>query len=357
MASRAVQHRGLALAAASFVVITGLVAAVRPGGASGEARPNPSESASAQFAVGRKIGPRGPARQDPVRQDPVRPGVATSCRVSPAKSPRGGTRPLLVVLGASFTAGVGAPGPADSWAVRLAELIRWRAVTLGVPGIGYTRQGVDDLGPLSRILDRLDLAALHPAFIVIQAGHNDWRVPAAVEAEHVADLVGRLRKEAPAARLAFLTVFSPHAARATTLAAEAATDSTIVSVIRKSDPRAIVIDPLRSHWHFPQAVDRLHPTARGDLLIAERVARSLIRAGAVATSASRPSKAKVACTVLGDAQDHLGRRQAAAWRRGDDVARGAQRLGRGGVVRGGRSRRAAPGRARPRSHSQALMTS
>ena len=311
MASRAVQHRGVALAAASFVVITGLVAAVRPGSASGEARPNPSGSASAQVAVSRKIGPRGPVRQSPVRQSPVRQGpvrpeIATSCRVIPANSPRGRTRPLLVVLGASFTAGQGAPHPADSWAVRLAELIGWRAVTLGVPGAGYTRPGVDDLGPLSRILDRLHLAALHPALVIIQAGHDDWRVPAAVEAEHVADLVERLRNEAPAARLAFLTVFSPPAARAATLAAQAATDSTIVSVIRKSDPRAIVIDPLRSHWRFPRADDGLHPTARGDLLIAERVAGSLIRAGAVATSASRPSEARVACTVLGGVHDHLG---------------------------------------------------
>src|SRR6266436_9631509 len=154
MASRAVQHRGLALAAVSFVVMTGLIAAVRPAGASGEARPNPSESAGAQFAVGRKIGPQvaapqGPVPQGPVPQGPERPGIATSCRVIPAHLPRGGTRPLLVVLGASFTAGVGAQSPADSWAVRLAELIRWRAVTLGVPGAGYTRPGVDDLGPLS----------------------------------------------------------------------------------------------------------------------------------------------------------------------------------------------------------------
>jgi acyl-CoA thioesterase I len=306
MASRAVQHRRLALAAASLVAMTGLVAAVRPGGASGEARPNPGESASAQFAVSRKIGPRGP-----VRPGPVRPGIATNCRVIPASSPRGGTRPLLVVLGASFTAGEGAPHPANNWAVRLAELIGWRAVTLGVPGAGYTRPGVDDLGPLPRMLGRLHLAALHPALVIIQAGHDDWRVPAAVEAEHVADLVGKLRKEAPAARLAFLTVFSPPAARATTRAAEASTDSTIVSVIQKTDPRAVVIDPLRSHWHFPRADDGLHPTARGDLLIAGRVARSLIRAGAVATSASRPSQARVACTVLGGTHDHPGRRASA----------------------------------------------
>ena len=307
MASRAVQHRRLALATASLVVITSLVTAVRPGGASGEAAPNPGESASTQFAVSRKPGPRGPVRHGPVRHGPVRPGIATSCRVIPVNSPRGGTRPLLVVLGASFTAGEGAPHPADSWAVRLAELIGWRAVTLGVPGAGYTRPGVDDRGPLSRMLDRLHLAALHPALVIIQAGHDDWRVPAEVEAEQVADLVGRLRNEAPAARLAFLTVFPPPAATATTRAAEAATDSTIVSVIRKSDPRAIVIDPLRSHWHFPRADDGLHPTARGDLLIAERVARSLIRAGAAATSASQSSGARVACTVLGGAHDHVGR--------------------------------------------------
>jgi lysophospholipase L1-like esterase len=288
MAAKAVQHRVLALTAASLVLITGLVGAVRLGGASGEAKPNAGGSASGQVAASRTIG----------HQSAVRRGIATSCRVIPASSPRAGVRPLLVVVGASFTAGAGAPGPADGWAVRLAKLIRWRAVTLGVPGVGYTRQGVDHLGPLSRLLDRLHLAALHPALVIIQAGHDDRRVPAAVEAEHVADLVGRLRIEAPAARLVFLTVFSPYAASPATLTAEAATDSTIVSAIRKSDPRAIVIDPLRSRWHFARAADGLHPTARGGLLIAERVARALIRAGVPATSASHPSPARVTCTVV-----------------------------------------------------------
>jgi lysophospholipase L1-like esterase len=216
---------------------------------------------------------------------------------------------LLVVAGASFPAGGGAPEPADGWAVRLAELIGWRAVTLGVPGAGYTRPGVDHLGPLSRLLDHLHLAAVHPARVIIQAGHDDERVPAAVEAEHVASLVGRLRRETPAARLAFLTVFSPSAASPATLTAEAATDATIVSAVRKTDPRAIVIDPLHSHWQFPRAADGLHPTARGDLLIAERVARALTRAGVVPTSPARPGRATVACTVLGGVHDHPGRRR------------------------------------------------
>jgi lysophospholipase L1-like esterase len=302
MASRAVQHRGLALTAASLVVIAGLVAAVGFGGASSEAKPNPGRSASGQFAASRKIGPQSAARR----------GIPTSCRVTPVRSPRAGVRPLLVVVGASFTAGEGAPRPAEGWAVRLARLIGWRAVTLGVPGVGYTRQGVDHLGPLSRLLDRLHLGALHPAVVIIQAGHDDQRIPAAVEAEHVAGLVSSLRSEVPLARLAFLTVFPPSAASAATRTAEAATDSTIVSAIRESDPPAIVIDPLRSRWHFPRAADGLHPTALGGLLIAGRVARALTRAGVVATSAAQPARARVACTVPGGVHDHLDRPRAAS---------------------------------------------
>jgi lysophospholipase L1-like esterase len=297
MASRAVPRRGLALTAAALVMIVGLAAAVWLGDASGEAKPDRGRPGGGQFAAGRTTSRPGAARRE----------RATSCRVTPASSPRAGIRPLLVVAGASFTAGVGAPGPADGWAVRLAELIRWRAVTLGVPGVGYTRPGIDHLGPLSRLLDPLHPAALHPALVIIQAGHDDLRIPAAVEAEHVAGLIGRLRRAAPSARLAFLTVFSPSTASAATLTAEAATDSAIVSAIRKSDPRAIVIDPLRSRWRFPRAADGLHPTGRGDLLIAERVAPALRRAGVAATSAAQPARARVACAVLGGVHDHPGR--------------------------------------------------
>lgn len=130
MPSRPVRRRGLALAAAALVVMAGPIAAVRSGGPSA-ARPDPEGPARGQFAVSRTIGAHGAARR----------GIATSCRVLPATSPRTRLRPLLVVAGASFTAGEGAPAPADGWAVRLAELIRWRAVTLGVPGTGYTRPG------------------------------------------------------------------------------------------------------------------------------------------------------------------------------------------------------------------------
>jgi acyl-CoA thioesterase I len=321
MAARAMRHRGVALIAAVAVLIAAVVAVVavvRLGGASAAARADhggpASEPPVAARMIDRRDGEPGPAGRGTVQPGAGSHGRATSCRVSPANPAHGGTRPLLVVLGASFTAGVGAPGPAASWAVRLATILGWRAVTLGVPGMGYTRPGAGHLGPVSRILARVHLAQLHPALVIIQAGHDDWRVPAAAQAAHVADLIRRLRHEAPAARLAFLTVFAPYAASPATLAAEAATDAIIVSAIRKTDPRAVVIDPLRSRWQFPRAADGLHPTAAGNLLIAQRVARSLARAGAATAAAPQPSPAKVTCTVVAGSQAQPSPGQPAAAR-------------------------------------------
>jgi lysophospholipase L1-like esterase len=275
MASWAVTRRAVAVAALSAAVGIGSMLAAGPGGAGAAPGQVPGRVA-----------------------DAVSRGGAVRCRVTGDSAAPAPARHRLVVLGASFTAGVAAPVPSDSWAVRLAELIRWPAVTVGVPGAGYTRPGLDHLGPLSRELSRVDLAVVHPSVIVIQAGHDDWRVPGAVEADRVAALVRRLRAEAPAARLAVLTVFSGAGASSAVARSELRTDSVIVSAAREADPRVVVIDPLRGHWRFPRARDGLHPTTQGQLLIARRVARALVRAGAVATAAARPARADVTCVAV-----------------------------------------------------------
>ena len=56
------------------------------------------------------------------------PIVATSlCPSEPLRQSPG--RPLMVVVGASFTAGVGASSPTASWAYLLAGYLGWRAVS------------------------------------------------------------------------------------------------------------------------------------------------------------------------------------------------------------------------------------
>jgi len=221
-------------------------------------------------------------------------GGAVRCQVSPAGTAH---RPALLVLGASFTAGVGAPEPTDSWAVRLAVLLGWRAVTLGVPGAGYTSAGLGHLGPLGHELRRVDLAVLRPSLVIVQAGHDDGQVPVATETQHVEAFVHRLAARAPHARLAFLTVFARPGASRAALRRDQATDAAIVAAARRADPRAIVIDPLREHWRFPHADGGrgLHPTAQGHQLIAARVARALAQAGL----RSHPGPAAAGCSRLG----------------------------------------------------------
>jgi lysophospholipase L1-like esterase len=296
MASWAVTRRTLAVAAVSAAVGIAAMLAAGPGGAAAAGR-------AAAEAAARAAGPgagRAPGRLTGAVSRPgaVPGGGAVRCRVTGDSARPAPARHRLVVLGASFTAGVGAAAASDSWAVRLAELIEWPAVTVGVPGAGYTRPGLDHLGPMSRELSRVDLAAIHPSVVVIQAGHDDGRVPEPVEADRVAALVRRLRAEAPAARLALLTVFSRPGASSAVVRAEFRTDFAIVSAARAADPRVIVIDPLRGHWRFPRARDGLHPTTLGHLLIARRVARTLVRAGAVAAAAARPARAEVICEPL-----------------------------------------------------------
>jgi len=209
------------------------------------------------------------------------------CRVTPRS---GHNHPLIVVFGASYTAGVGAPGPGQGWAVRLPELLHWRGEAFGVPGAGYVSPGAQHLGPLAHELPRLDLGKLHPAVVVVQAGHDDWHVPPGVEAAHVTGLVRRLRAEAPRARLVFLTVFTQPHTSGPVLARERATDAAIAAAVHRADPHAVVIDPLREHWRFPRFDGGLHPDARGHLLIAQWVARALVRAGAVPGAAAHPGQ-------------------------------------------------------------------
>lgn len=218
---------------------------------------------------------------------------AASCQVTPLGTQQ--AHPLLVAIGASFTAGVGPGRPSLSWGVRLGELLDWRAVTLGIPGAGYTNAGLFHLGPLAKEVDLVHLALVHAKLVFIQAGHNDWRVPPAVEASNVADLIRQLRRAAPHARLVFVTAFSSQAQPASGKVRGA--NFTIVRTIRASDRNAIIVDPLA--WRFPRAADGLHPSAAGDLVIAEHVAHVLLEAGAVPTIAARPSAAQVRCETLG----------------------------------------------------------
>jgi lysophospholipase L1-like esterase len=218
------------------------------------------------------------------RQTPV-PGrtVAASARcTSPRISTARGALPVLAVVGASFSAGVGARGAALAWPADLGRLLHMRVVVSADAGAGYLSRGVGRRGPFARLTDRLNLARLRPAVLLVQGGHNDVNRPAAALARSVRGLIGQVRCATPGTRIGIVSVFPSGntPSRAAVLA-----DRTIVAAARAADPRVVVFDPIAQHWRFPRLRDQLHPTIAGHQWIAERVAAGLRGAAVPATPA------------------------------------------------------------------------
>ena len=195
--------------------------------------------------------------------------------------------PVALILGASYTAGVGPGDAGRSWAVVLARALGWNAVVYGVSGAGYVSAGWDHQGPLTRMLDRVGLSELHPALVIVQLGHDDTGVPPATERRMVEQAITRIRTQDPRAKIALVTVFTVPSAAGRS-AALWRTDQAIVSAARTADKNAIIMDPLAGGWTYPRADNGrgLHPTAAGDAWIAAKVGAELRAHGVRAVPAS-----------------------------------------------------------------------
>ena len=220
---------------------------------------------SAEATVGPSAGT--PAIRTSPAGDEHRAASLTGCERRLAPSRRPGA-PVVAIVGASITAGVGAEDPAGSWAVLLARLLRWNAFVYGVPGAGYVRPGLGQKGPVAAEIARIHLRALRPALIIVQAGHDDMSVPPGLERQRVEQTVATIMAEAPQARIALLTVFAGRSRPP----ALYRTDQAIVAGAMAADPQVIIMDPLASGWRFPHAADGLHPSPAGDAWIAAKVA-------------------------------------------------------------------------------------
>jgi acyl-CoA thioesterase I len=204
-----------------------------------------------------------------LRQPGPKPGYR-HVGVSACEQELGPARPRLVVLGASFTAGVGS-GPSRSWAVLLARRLHWNAVVYAVPGAGYVRAGARREGPVVAEAGRIGLSALKPSLVIVQAGHDDIGVPPELERQRVEQAIAVIHADAPRAPIALVTVFAGRSPAA----AAYRTDRAIITAARAADRAVIIIDPLTLGWRFPHVRDGLHPTAAGSAWITGKVAAVL----------------------------------------------------------------------------------
>jgi lysophospholipase L1-like esterase len=204
------------------------------------------------------------------------PVSSATCAISSGRASSNARldEPLVVIVGASFTAGVGAGQPRHAWPYLLGHVLGWRVVAKGVPGAGYVRRGAGRRGPLRREIADLALRRLRPAMVILQAGHNDVGEPLSLVRRRVIATVRTVRRDAPEARLALLTVF---VAAGIDTAADRSTDATIIAAARSVDPGAIIMNP--GPWRFPRIADHLHPTPAGHEWIAYRVAEQLLTHG------------------------------------------------------------------------------
>jgi acyl-CoA thioesterase I len=180
-------------------------------------------------------------------------------------------RPLLAVVGASFSAGVGAGNREHAWPEDLARMMGWRLAVSADPGAGYVNPGAGHRGPFDRLAARLDLAHLDPDTVIIQGGHDDIGRPLPLIRSRVESLISTIRRQDPRCRLAVLSVFP----RGRPSPAALATDQAIVAAARRADPAVLVFDPIASHWQFPRIGDHLHPTPAGHEWIARHLAAGL----------------------------------------------------------------------------------
>lgn len=203
------------------------------------------------------------------------PSVSTEAEAWFAGPPHA---PTLAVVGASVSAGIGAPTPEQAWPADLGRLLGWRVVVSADPGAGFVSTGDHGRGPFDRLAGDLDLARLRPDLVIVQGGHDDMGQPQSLIAQRVRELIDAIHQQAPDARIGVLSVFTDQ--RGPTKTARE-TDATIVAAARRADPSVLVFDPLAGDWRFPRIHDHLHPNSSGHQDIANRLASDLRRAGVV----------------------------------------------------------------------------
>lgn len=201
---------------------------------------------------------------------PATAGSGTATVSTSAETPAG--PPLLAVVGASFSAGVGAGGPDRAWPADLARMLRWRVAVSAEPGAGFLAPGNTKRGPFSPLAKRLDLRRLHPKVLLIQGGHNDIGRPPTQLGEAVRTLIAQIHAETPGTRICVVTVF---ATGDHPTAAAVATNDIIITNALRADPRVVIFDPLTERWEFPRSPDKLHPTTAGHEWIAAHLAAGL----------------------------------------------------------------------------------
>lgn len=183
-----------------------------------------------------------------------------------------GHPPRALIVGDSYTAGVGATN-GDGYAQRLADDLGWNAEVKSAPGGGYGKPGVNGKSVLD-LLRTSDLAEYD--VIVIQSGYNDVSEDDSAVASAVERTANLVFRRAPKVPVVVIGEFWPGKQTASSQARAA----TIADGWRDRT-NVLFLDPIQSGWSDFDTTDDRHPDDAGHALIAAKVETAMRRAGMV----------------------------------------------------------------------------
>ena len=193
--------------------------------------------------------------------------------IGPLKSHR------LLVVGASYTQGLGAVPVTNGYAYLVGRQLAWPTTVAGASGTGFLNRGPQHQGTFGERIARLPRAP-QPGLVLVQCGRNDIGYPDATLRAAVAQTVAGIRARYPGAQIVFLGSIPGQAPAPPSVHG-------VDGLLRDEARRLKVpfIDPIAEQW-ITKADARgftgqvaAHPNNAGYAFIARQVVADLIKLG------------------------------------------------------------------------------
>jgi lysophospholipase L1-like esterase len=203
----------------------------------------------------------------------------TSKASSPSQPPKpamiGTVAHRLLVVGASYTQGLGAEPPTNGYAYLVGQMLDWPTTVAGASGTGFINPGAGHQGTYGERIAKIP-ALPAPGLVIVQCGRNDIGYPPPEEQAAVASTIAQIRARFPHAEVVFLGSIPGVAPPTPGIHA-------IENLLREQAAIARVpfIDPVREGWITKGDGPRYtglvanHPNNAGYAFIARRVVENL----------------------------------------------------------------------------------
>ena len=198
---------------------------------------------------------------------------ATSAPVKPIAASDGRPQPVALVLGDSYSAGVGASTPARGYVNLIGQQLGWKMIVESAPGGGYAKAGTNGKD-LLQMYEAADVKRLRPDVVIVQTGLNDVSVDDAKTRAAATRLADSLHADLSSTPVVVVGEFWPFPKQTPSSKARDAT----IGDVWTDRVNVLYLHPL-SGWSDFHTTDDRHPDDAGHRMIADHIIAALRRAG------------------------------------------------------------------------------